>query len=937
MSGPFYAQLEGFSDRVALIEGDAKISYADLTLSAQRISDQIGVERRLIFLEARNDSASIAAYLACLRGAHPVYLFGRSDSARAEILAERYQPNAILRVRDGLTEVEWRRRAPHQLHPELRVLLSTSGSTGSPKFVKLSELNIQSNAEAIAEYLNLTGEDRAATSLNFNYSYGMSVVNSHLAVGGSLLLTERSVSEPAFWTEFEAAGATSFAGVPYTFELLRGAGQAWSRLSSLRYVTQAGGRLAPELVRYFAQLGAADSWHFFVMYGQTEAAPRIAYLPPELAEAYPDCIGVAIPGGELSLLDAEGRPIIEAGVEGELAYRGANVMMGYALSSEGLSTSETPPLLLTGDIALRNHRGLYRIVGRTSRIVKPFGVRINLDELQDQVRESFPGAVCAGTDERIVVACPSVADEFEMSALRNRLAATHNLPSFLFNARAVREIPLLSNGKADLQAILALGDGGGGELTVERGAGLTALRRIASVLGLSSKSEAGGPQSVSAVFSAYLGARPITDESTFETLAGDSLCYVRIQLALEEYMGALPVDWHQWTVADLESLRRGENVAVRRAATSALTIQSTASALLPAIRRFNERMEAGRSPWRFYDTEIPDWLAPRSGTRASRSYHVAVDSRGEVRGGFVLKEQEFLLNGANVTVANTQGPVSEGVVNPAFGALGAILLAEALERQPLQFGWGSSARKAEVLAQAGWPSRRVPILLQIVNAQALLRQSPLVRRNPLMASVADALVATGLGSLGNRLLQKLAAAPRSSMPAFASYEEEEFGRWADQIWEAGRGAYRFLAIRDAQALNELMPAGKWPHAIALRVEVAGKTVGWAALRDHQLKADPTFGGLRVGSVIDMLAVPGREQVVAAAASNHLKKRGADVVGTIVSHDRWIQAFRSAGFVALPGRRNISFSPALAVEAGGFEATVQGAHLTLVDGDGPRLF
>jgi acyl-CoA synthetase (AMP-forming)/AMP-acid ligase II len=935
---PFYNLLDEFSDKIAIVEGDARITYADLSRAVKNVVGRIGSERRLVFLEARNDSISITAYLACLAGGHPVYLFGHSDAARAEDLAKRYQPNAILRVRDGALEVEQRRREPHRLHPDLRILLSTSGSTGSPKFVKLSQRNIQSNAESIASYLELTSSDRAATSLSFNYSYGMSVVNSHLSVGGSLLLTERSVSELAFWQEFDVASATSFAGVPYTFELLRGAGDAWSRSPSLRYATQAGGRLAPELVRHFARQGAADGWRFYVMYGQTEAAPRIAYLPPEHAEAYPDCIGVAIPGGTLSLLDADGQEISAAGVEGELAYRGPNVMMGYASESADLASDETPPLLLTGDIALQNEHGLYRIVGRTSRIVKPFGVRINLDELQDQIRETLPGAVCAGTDHQIVVACPPPAASNQIANLPQRLASNYNLPSFLFVARAVDHVPLLSNGKTDFQAVLAFGAPAAARGGVSaRGDAKGRRRGLAAALRLPLRPRKAVTQSVSTIFATYLEARPVEDGSTFEALAGDSLSYVRTQLALEEYMGAVPVDWHQWSVADLERLSRGQSVDRHPSSTTRLTIRPTEAALLPAVRRFNERMEAAGSLWKFYDSETPDWLEASKGGRASRSYHLAVDADGEVRGGFVLKEQEFVLNGVSTIVANTQGPVSEGIVDPDFGSLGAVLLARALARQPLQFGWGSSSRKAEVLDQAGWASRQVPILLQIVNASAFLRRSPLVRRNRWASFAANLLAATGLGSLGNAMLRKLVAASAPQAPAFTTCEEEKFGHWADEIWELARGAYGFAAVRDARALNELMPVARWPHAIPLRIKVGGDTVGWAALRDRQLDGDSIFGDLRVGSVIDMLAVPGQEKTVATAAFSHLRARGADVVGAVVSHDAWIKAFKGAGFVALPGRRNVSFSPALSAAAGGFDAVARRVHLTLIDGDGPRLF
>ncbi|MBT9471355.1 MAG: AMP-binding protein [Pseudomonadota bacterium] len=941
MSGSFYERLETYADAVALIDGGVEISYASLTRSAQQVSDQLGRDRQLVFLEARNDSASIAAYLGCLRGGHPVYLFGSQDAERAEGLAEHYRPNVILRVREDAVETEWRHRQTLALHPDLRVLLSTSGSTGSPKFVKLSERNIHSNTESIAEYLELTARDRAATSLSFNYSYGMSVVNSHLAVGASLLLTERSVSEHAFWDEFTAGGATSFAGVPYTFELLRRGGEAWARSPSLRYITQAGGRLSPEHVRHFAALGASSGWRFYVMYGQTEAAPRIAYLPPEYADAYPDCIGVAIPGGELSLLDPSGHPVLDAGPEGELAYRGPNVMMGYALATADLATDETPPLLLTGDIARRNEQGLYQIVGRTSRIVKPFGVRINLDELQEQVRALVPGAVCAGDDGRIVIACPPPASDAEIAELPSRLAVAYNLPVFLFHVRAVTEVPLLGNGKTDIQAVLALapaapaqGTGVGGD------AGLFSrlARRAAVALGLSREESPAGWGSVGAIFEAFLEGRPIDDDSSFEALAGDSLSYVQTHLALEDYLGVVPDDWDQWSVADLERLRAGEAPRRDLAGRAKLKIQPTEASLLPSVRAFNARMEAGGSPWRFYDTEVPDWLAAQDGTATWRDYFLAVDGEdGAVRGGFILKQQPFLLDGDITLVGNTQGPVSEGIVDQRFGALGGVLLKEALARQPLQIGWGSSKRKAEVLAQAGWPSRQVPILLQIVNANAFLRRSGLLRRNAAIARGADLLAASGLGSFGNSLLQRLIGVSISATPRFLMTEEAEFGRWADSVWEGARGSYGLVAVRDAEALRTVMPAGQWPDAIPLKVEVEGAVVGWAALRDRTLSGDAFFGDLRVGSVIDILALPGHERTVAAAAAQRLRERGVDVIGTIVAHGSWIRAFRQAGFAVLHGRRNVSFSPALSREAGGFDALVQRAHLTLIDGDGPRIF
>lgn len=935
--GSFYGQLESYSDSVALIEGDVEVSYASLIRSADEVTKRLGVERRLVFLETRNDSASIAAYLGCLRAGHPVYLFGAQDIERAEALADRYRPNLILRTGPAGLDAEWRHRDRLDLHADLRVLLSTSGSTGSPKFVKLSHRNVQSNAEAIAGYLELTGADRAATSLNFNYSYGMSVVNSHLQVGGSLLLTERSVSEPAFWDDFARHEATSFAGVPYTFELLRRGGEAWARSPSLRYATQAGGRLSPEHVRHFAGLSAANGWRFYVMYGQTEAAPRIAYLPPELAAAHPDCIGVAIPGGELRILDSSGASIDRPGIEGELAYRGPNVMMGYALATEALATDETPLQLLTGDIAKRNEAGLYQIVGRTSRIIKPFGVRINLDELQEQVRGLAPGAVCAGGDDRIVVACPPPITEAEAAQLPGRLADLYDLPMFLFHARVVDEIPLLGNGKTDVQAVLALAEVRRESAAAETGAGW--FGRLGKRFGAGA--DATAALGVRGIFETFLAARPIDDGSTFEGLAGDSLSYVQAHMALEDYLQAVPEDWSQWTVADLER-RRSDPLAVPSAASAAsrgrLVILPSATDLLPAVKAFNGRLEAGGSPWRFYDTVKPDWLGGAGGGAATRVHFLAVDEEHrKVHGGFVLKQQIFLLDGEEVLIGNTQGPVSEGVVDPRFGSLGAILLREALALQPLQIGWGSTERKADLLASAGWVSHRIPILLHVVDAAAVLRRSAVLRRRAPLACIAEFAAATGLGALGVRVGQGLIGLSLQARPRWLVTEEAEFGAWADEVWEAARGAYGFAAVRDRAALQAVMPAGQWPDAILIKVETDDGLAGWAALRDRRLSGDPLFGDLRVGSVIDMLAKPGCERVVAAAAAQSLRGRGVELIGTVVSHNAWIAAFRREGFIVLPRRRNLSFSPELARTAGDFKTVARRAHLTLIDGDGPRIF
>ena len=534
----FFDRLDQFGANIALIENDRQINYAEFVKEADAFSEKLAISRGLIFLEARNTIEAVTAYVGCLRGGHVVHLLGEGDETRLQALLDTYRPNVVVRHDETGQTIERRHDEPITLHPDLAVLLSTSGSTGSPKFVKLSKKNITSNALAIAEYLGLDHTERAITTLKFNYSYGLSVIHSHLACGASVVLTDASVTAPDFSTLFAAQAATSFAGVPYTFEILQ-RHHDWAELPSLRYVTQAGGRLAPEIVRHMGELGQQNNWRFFVMYGQTEAAPRMAWLPPEHTIDHPDCIGRAVPGGTLSIISEDGTLVTGPDTPGELIYAGPNVMMGYAENAAGLSTDETPPHLKTGDIAVRTSEGLFRIVGRSSRFIKPFGVRINLDELQAQVRQRAPDAVCTGSDAQLIVAVPEEAAEDTPELIR-WLAESYGLPAFMIAVVSVKTIPLLANGKIDYQAILRLAP-----------SDEPAAQSVPAVAG-NRKWE-----SIQAIFGSLTGARAVGNDSTFLTLAADSLSYVVTSLAVEEYLGFLPADWETMTVSALEKLRNG--------------------------------------------------------------------------------------------------------------------------------------------------------------------------------------------------------------------------------------------------------------------------------------------------------------------------------------------------------------------------------------------
>ncbi|MGB7360034.1 MAG: AMP-binding protein, partial [Mycobacterium sp.] len=428
---PLVDHLRRHGENVAVLTESRQLSYAELADDVDAAVRELGDRRRLILLETRNDITTLIRYLGALAGGHVVIPVppGRDHGA----LITAYQPDVVI----DATGVHLRSGAGHQLHDDLALLMSTSGSTGSPKLVRLSRTNLLANASAIAEYLQIHSTDRAATTLPMSYCYGLSVIHSHLLVGAALILTDHSVADDAFWDLFRRHRGTTFAGVPYTFELLERVDFASMHLPHLRYLTQAGGRMPAERVHRFASLADRQGWQLFVMYGATEATARMAYLPPDLALTRASAIGRPIPGGSFSLEPVDGWP--QDGT-GELVYRGPNVMMGYAHGPGDLSLGPCVDALHTGDIARRGSDGLYEVIGRRSRFVKMYGLRIDLAQVEATLGEKGLHAMCTDNGEQLAVVA---AGGHCSRDLRQLAAAAAGIPAGAVAAASVRELPLL--------------------------------------------------------------------------------------------------------------------------------------------------------------------------------------------------------------------------------------------------------------------------------------------------------------------------------------------------------------------------------------------------------------------------------------------------------------------------------------------------------------
>jgi acyl-CoA synthetase (AMP-forming)/AMP-acid ligase II len=325
----------------------------------------------------------------------------------------------------------------------LAILLNTSGSTGSPKLVRLSYDNIFSNGQSIIKYLKINENDRAITTLPSSYSFGFSIINSHFLSGASIILTEKSIIERGFWESFDKNKPTSLSGVPFTFEiLLKIKFFSKSPQSSLRVITQAGGKMRNELILEIDKFSKEHKIDFYVMYGQTEATARISYLEPEFTSIKLGSIGKAIPGGSLKI-----SPKTQGAFSGELVYTGPNVMMGYAENRSDLGESDVlRGELITGDIAMVDDDGFYYIVGRKKRFLKIYGKRINLDEVENLLTKRFNFVACLGSDDNLEIFTTINLDE---QILKNYVSSELNLNSLAIRIHKVEEFPRLSNGKID--------------------------------------------------------------------------------------------------------------------------------------------------------------------------------------------------------------------------------------------------------------------------------------------------------------------------------------------------------------------------------------------------------------------------------------------------------------------------------------------------------
>lgn len=451
-----FFDLKSFAETPALLMENEVWAYNKLFDISEKIAGMVPT-RSLVFLVCSNTPASIAAYVGFINhGIVPVMVDKDLNEELFQNLLEKYLPTYIFAEEAhfdflnrytqtlhiaGSVLYDLAEQHPFPLHDDLAILMTTSGSTGSPKLVRQSYDNLKANTESIVKYLDLHEDERAVMNLPLHYVYGLSVLNTHLAVGASVVVTDKTLFDRSFWQLMREKEVTSLSGVPYTYAMLKRLRFFRMELPALRTLTQAGGKLDTELHAEFANYAARTGKLFVVMYGAAEATARMGYLPPQDALEKVGAMGVAIPGGRFALIDEAGAEITAADTVGELVYCGANVTLGYAEGGADLARGdERHGRYETGDLARRDADGYYTIVGRKRRFLKMFGKRTNLQEVEHILRRQF-GEVevaCAGVDDHLHI---FVTQEALVPAIVPFLSAKLGLHHTALTAKYIAEIP----------------------------------------------------------------------------------------------------------------------------------------------------------------------------------------------------------------------------------------------------------------------------------------------------------------------------------------------------------------------------------------------------------------------------------------------------------------------------------------------------------------
>lgn len=449
---------------VALVDNENhRITYGELANQMKEIGAKVE-PRSVIFILCRNTVGAMLGYLGFIEhGAVPLTLSSKIDHALLEVLIDTYTPAYLWAPQEDAGQYVYDTvyssygyvllktgNASYPVHDKLQFLMATSGSTGSPKLVRYKKGNLEANAKNVAIAFGWTERERPVCDLGMQYTMGLNVINSHLYVGATVLLTTFNLLSGEFWNYIKTERATNFTGVPFSYDIFYRLRFERMDLPYLTTLSEGGGKLTDARFIQLAEYAQRTGKRFIASFGTTETSARMACLPAELALTKTGSIGRAIPEGELFLVDESGSVLTDPIAEGELCYKGPNVTMGYAVCREDLmKDDEFKGVYHTGDLARRDEDGCYFVTGRLSRFLKLLSYRVSLDQSERLIQQEFNiECACSGTDQQMNV---YITDARRKDEVLEFLAEKTKLYASLFKIYVIDEILRNDSGKIRYQ------------------------------------------------------------------------------------------------------------------------------------------------------------------------------------------------------------------------------------------------------------------------------------------------------------------------------------------------------------------------------------------------------------------------------------------------------------------------------------------------------
>lgn len=437
-------------------------SFKEVLLDAKKIFKPLEIKPTdLIFLEGYNDISFFLNYLFFIQNENPVFLLDKNPKKTyLKNLIKKFKPSyCIIKNNDKIGPIGEKKKIIFKndynfsilkfnqnkiTNKKLSFLIPTSGSTSQSKFVKLSKDNIDFITKQISKGLKISKNETVMTTLPPNYVYGLSVINCHLLVGTNIVINSFSPLEKKFWDILNKEKVRTISGVPYTYEILDKLKIYNSKLRYLKKFTQAGGELSEEIKLKFLDYCKVNKKKFFVMYGQTEASSRITILDFKNLENKIKSIGKPINKGVLYPVNEKKNRIKRPYVKGELVYEGKNIMMDYCKNLKELNNENTNQRLFTGDIGYFDKDNFFYISGRKNRIVKIFGIRINLSDLENDFLKNNLKTCLTYKKKKIYIFIDN--KRFEKKIL-DIISERINLNRNIFEIKILNKFPINDNGK----------------------------------------------------------------------------------------------------------------------------------------------------------------------------------------------------------------------------------------------------------------------------------------------------------------------------------------------------------------------------------------------------------------------------------------------------------------------------------------------------------